>query len=248
MKSNLIPVVGALFTMLTATSCAGLFGNQTCHCIYEGQCGYCPKAKVQRTDTTSSGEATDKEWLKELLNTDYSLVQYLPEEPQRMVWVDEPVTQSPSELTPYMSQSTVSGATRYMPKDVSMANSENAFYAYFLMGPDGKPEPLRLRVQYYADDPLGYTSLQVDMDGFDYYFKPASTKTGHEGKRMYWEYSDDALTAADKDLIYTLAHCKWARLKLKGAGGMNHVKMLTDEQLADFRHTLALYRALGGTL
>ena len=84
MKSPLIPVAGALFTMLTATSCAGLVGNQTCHCSFEGQCGHSSVAgpvAAQHTDTTSGGVETDKPWLKELLDVDYTLVNYLPQEP-----------------------------------------------------------------------------------------------------------------------------------------------------------------------
>ena len=99
---------------------------------------------------------------------------------------------------------------------------------------------------FYADDPLNYNDITFTIDGFNYSFHPGKPARGKQGARMYWEQSEDALTAQDKDLVYALSHCHWARISLKGADGMNHVKMLTDKQLEAFAHTFELYRAMGG--
>ena len=64
---------------------------------------------------------------------------------------------------------------------------------------------------------------------------------------MIWENSDDPLTVADKDLVYALTHCEWCKLIIIGKDGMQHVKMISDSQFADFKHTLELYRLKGGT-
>lgn len=237
---------GAL--LFGANSCAGLFGNPNCHCTHPGPCVCCDQPQGLRvvghqpvnTDTAAS---TDKAWLQELLNKDYSLKQYLPEEPQRMVWLDDSIAETQDELLAYMKVS--NGWT--MPRGVTTDETENAFYFYFTERADGTPEALRLRVQYYADDPLKFEKLHFIIDGFDYYFTPTNFKRGKGKGIMIWENSDDPLTAADKDLVYALTHCQWTQLKIVGAGGMQHVKMLSDSQREDLYRTLQLYRLKGGT-
>ena len=65
---------------------------------------------------------------------------------------------------------------------------------------------------------------------------------------MYWETVDDALTAADKDLIYAISHASWARVVFIGADGFSHVKKFSEEQIQDFYTVLALYLKMGGKL
>ena len=60
--------------------------------------------------------------------------------------------------------------------------------------------------------------------------------------------SDDELKVADKDLVYALSHCQyWAQLKLHGDDGMNHVKLISKEQIEDFSRTVKLYLLRGGS-
>ena len=240
-----IPALACSAALLT-TSCVSLFGNRNCHCTHPGPCVCCDQEQTQRVvvghrpvqqDTTY-----DKTLLNELLSKDYSLHEYLPEEPKRLVWVDEPVSATQTELQNYVKFS--GGWT--MPRDVSTDNTENALYFYFTERADGTPEPLRLRLQYYADDPLKFVKLHFIIDGFDYYFTPTNFKRGKGKGIMIWENSDDPLTSADKDLVYALTHCKWCQLKIIGASGMQHVKMINDSQFNDFRHTLQLYLLKGG--
>ena len=64
----------------------------------------------------------------------------------------------------------------------------------------------------------------------------------------YWENFDICLSSRDKDLVYALAHCSWARVTYIGDRGFNHVKILSKEQIKDFYNTLQLYRVMGGKL
>lgn len=191
----------------------------------------------------SSKSEQEQAQLQELLNKDYSLHQYLPEEPKRMVWKDEPPQGSLSELVPHFS---IIG-DRYIPLGTSMDNSRNAVYLYF-DATGGRPRRLRLRVQYYADDPLRFDKMVFTIDGFDYVYRPAATQRGSVDGRMYWENCDEAMLVSDRDLVYALSHAHWVRLKLMGADGMNHVKMLTDAQLQDLARTFNLYLLMGGSL
>lgn len=190
----------------------------------------------------------DKSLINELLNKNYDLVEYVPAAPQPLTWRDDPVTESENELLMQVSKtSPQTGTVRYMPRDVTMATTENAFYAYFTTS-GSQVEPLRLRVQYYADDPLQFNDIQFQINGFDYSYRATSPRRGKGTGRMIWELSDQVVQTSDKDLIYALAHARWVRMLLVGADGTKHVKMLTEKQIRDFYSILQLYRLMGGTI
>lgn len=190
----------------------------------------------------------DKSILNDLLSKDYSLVQYVPSAPVRMTWRDDPVTESENELLMQLNKEPVqTGVVRYMPKGVSMSRTENAFYAYFTT--DGaQVEPLHMRVQYYADDPLQFNDILFTIDGFDYRYHALSPQRGKGSGRMIWELSDQEASATDKDLLYALSHAHWVRMSLVGSDGTKHVKMLTETQIRDFYLVLQLFRLLGGRI
>ena len=190
----------------------------------------------------TSKTAAEQAELNELLNTDYSIKDY-DFGPRRMTWRDEPVTATIDELMPYVTTEGDECLSKYVNRE---KGSNEAYFIFSLH--DGVPGPLRLCVQYCADDPLNYDELTFNVDGFDYIFYPADPKRGKLSKNLYWEMSDDELRPAHKDLVYALAHSHWAMIKLKGYEGISHVKMLTDGQRDDFAHILALYRLLGGNL
>ncbi len=194
-----------------------------------------------------SMSAADKSQLDQLLSKDYSLVQYVTPAPERLRWIDEAVPESEAELLRQVNRTSSSGTTRYMPRDVTMSNTENAFYAYFTS--DGsRLGPLRLRVQYYADDPLEFNDILFQIDGFDYSYRATSPRRGKGKGCMIWEESDQTAVSTDKDLLYALSHGHWVRMSLVGSDGTKHVKMLTEKQIRDFYSILQLYRLMGGTI
>ncbi len=229
---------------LTAKRVSG--GGGSCACCGE-VCNCCDKALCRGTSLAiPAGASGDgKDLMRTLLNKDYSIVEYdfTPDVPKAMVWIDEPVTEAKEDLLKEMNQN----GSRVMPRSASMAQTDNDMFFYFTQGID-KPEPLRFRIQYYADDPLEYSSIKFLIDGFEYEYEPDKTHRGREGKRMYWENSDEPLKSSDKDLVYALSHCKWARATIVGDRGVNHVRMLSDAQLKAFYNTLKLYLLLGGEL
>lgn len=178
----------------------------------------------------------------ELINTDYSIKEY-GMGLRRMTWHDEPVTATIDDLMPYIT----TDGNECLSKYVNREKGSNEVYFIFDFQ-DTVPGPLRLCVQYCADDPLNYDELTFNVDGFDYPFFPADPQRGKLDRNLYWESSDDELKPAHKDLVYALAHSHWAMIKLKGDHGISHVKMLTDGQRDDFAHVWALYRLLGGNL
>ena len=201
-----------------------------------------PRPQQQQASTA------DKSLMKELLSKDYSIKKYEPiyEQPKPITWKNDPVSRDVNELLTHVSGTSKGGVTLYTPKGISMTNDANEVFFCF-ESTNGQPRRLHLRVQYYADDPLNYSDISFTIDGFNYEFRPSRPSRGKLGARMYWEQSEDALTAQHKDLVYALSHCHWARMSLKGADGMNHVKMLSQKQLDAFARVLELYRAMGGS-
>lgn len=258
LTASLFLMLSSTMLLTTTTSCESLFASmgyvkadRPCHCTHEGECGAGAMARVEHPVTgvvQHTQSKVDKSYLQELLNADYSIHQYLPEEPKRLTWVDDTIHETVSELTPLLSKSEQNGGKRLMPQGVAMRNSENAVYFYIVTDAFERPSELRLRVQYYADDPLNFDRMEFRINGFVYSYKPSAPKRGKDGPRFYWENCDDALTATDRDLVYALAHADWVELRLKGAGGMDHVKMLNEDQIKAFYNILQLYRLMGGKL
>ena len=180
--------------------------------------------------------------LDALLATDYSIKEYGY---RRMTWRDLPVTTTIDQLMPNF---TVDESGDCFSKYVSRDTMSNEVYFTFSVKEDSVPGPLRLRVQYCADDPLDFDQLVFTIDGYDYMFYPSNHLQGTPDGKLFWELSDDVLQPAYKDLVYALAHSNWVALKLMSTRGIHHVKMLSDGQRADFANTLDLYRLLGGNL
>lgn len=196
------------------------------------------KPVKQHTSKTAEEQAA----LDSLLSMDYSIKEYGH---RRMTWQDLPVTSTIEQLMPYFA---VDESGDCYSKYVSRETVSNEVYFTFSIGEDSLPGPLRLRVQYCADDPLDFDQLVFTIDGYDYMFYPSNHQHGALDGGLYWELSDDELQPAYKDLVYALAHSNWVALKLMSTRGIHHVKMLTDGQRSDFANTLDFYRLLGGEL
>lgn len=200
------------------------------------------------TDIPQQTPGTDKAWLDKLLSTDYTIKSIEDYMPQRLRWTDEPVGQSQSQLLPYFSSTILpDGTTRYMPKDVRMENNYNGLYLYFDTN-RGKPQGLRLRAQYYADDALDIERVDFIINGFKYGYTPLTVNRGKGNGRMVWENFDDAVGTPMKDLVYALTHGHAVIVKFVGSRGFSHVKELTADEIKDMYRTLELYRAMGGSI
>ena len=115
-------------------------------------------------------------------------------------------------------------------------------------GNGARVDPLHLRVQYYADDPLQFNEILFTIDGFDYSYRALSPQRGKGAGRMIWEFSDQEVASSDRDLLYALSHANWVRMSLVGSDGTKHVKLLTETQIRDFYLVLQLFRLLGGRI
>lgn len=152
------------------------------------------------------------------------------------------------ELLPYFrvkkDEFDPDGATWYEPKAAPNYVNRNGIYLYFKADKYGVG-PLRLRVQYYADDWLFFKKIQFSIDSSAYEYIPSNTETDNGGGYI-WEWCDEALGRSDKDLIYALSDAKSAKMKLIGRQYHN-IRTISKQQIIDIKRSLELYNAMGGT-
>ena len=194
-------------------------------------------------------EAKRRAELEELLNTDYSLVQYVQPDPEPYKWEDEDellATVDKDSLAAQFKTAAITqnGDTQYLHKEVNSSFKENDFYFYFNTT-NGVPGPLHFVGHYYADDPVEFVRLRFHIDIFKYQFTPTDIKRSRDGK-FFAENFDDEFTAETRDLAAALAHCTYANMVLVSETGVSHRIFFTPEQLRHFRDTYLLYRLMGG--
>lgn len=217
----------------------------------EMQAGF-GNVKKKKPKQQSSGKKTaeEKALLDRLLNEDYAITDLRAEMMKPKKWKDEPVHGTKASLMPYCNREEVGSGSmteyRYKPKTAPKDELSNGLFLYFDVK-GGMPVNLRLRGQYYADDPLAFRKIIFTIDGFNYEYVPNKVNTGKKG-RFCWENSDEPLRTKNKDLLYALTHCTWVRVTFVGTRGFNHVRTLNDNEVKDFYHVFELYRVLGGII
>ncbi len=152
------------------------------------------------------------------------------------------------ELSPYFNikkdEFDSNGKMLYEPKSAPKYANRNGIYCYFSVQ-NGTPDPLRFRVQYYADDWLFFGRLKFSIDDKAFEFIPLETETDCGDGGMIWEWFDEPLSNSDKELIYALSNAKSAKMKFIGKQYYD-IKTITKAQITDIKRTLDLYHAMGG--
>lgn len=217
----------------------------------EIQAGFGTAGKKKKPQQTSGKKtAEEKALLDKLLNNDYEITDLRAEMMKPKKWKDEPVRGTKASLMPYCTREEVGSGSlteyRYRPKTAPKDEMSNGLFLYFDVK-GGLPVNLRLRGQYYADDPLVFDKIVFTIDGFNYEYVPVKVNRGKNG-RFSWENCDEPLRSKNKDLLYALTHCSWVRVTFVGTRGFNHVRTLNDKEVKDFYHVFELYRVLGGMI
>jgi len=132
----------------------------------------------------------------------------------------------------------------FEPKSAPQYVNRNGLYCYF-HSENGLPSNLRFRIQYYAEDWLFFSKIQFAIDGKAYEYIPNSTETDSGDGGKIWEWSDQALTLDDRELIYALANAKSAKMKIIGSQYFDQ-KTISQEQIKSIKQVLDLYKAMGG--
>jgi len=240
-------------------SCASLFSgsqNGVCNCTCAA-CVNCHNkyhtpltfAQQARQDSLNAVDSLRQAELDSLLNMDYSIVKYEAAEPEPYKWDPNEEITTPQETLIGMFRTGTSktgGDTEYLLKEINSSEKENDIYFYFNTNA-GVPEPLRLVVHYYADDPINFDKLRFNIDDFKYEYVPTGLYRSNDGK-FYTENFDNAMNENSRDLVAALAHCSYANVVLVNERGVSHRIFLTEKQLKHFKDTYELYRKMGGQL
>ena len=153
-----------------------------------------------------------------------------------------------NELRPYFNvtkdEFDPNGLTWYKPKSAPKYTNRNGIYLYYSTSKDGI-NPLRFRVQYYAEDWLFFKKIQFSIDSSAYEYVPRNTATDN-GAGYIWEWFDEALNTSDKELINALANAKSAKMKFIGRQYYD-IRNISKEQITDIKRTIELYKAMGGS-
>jgi len=132
----------------------------------------------------------------------------------------------------------------YEPNTAPSFINQNGIYCHFEVI-NGVACNLQFSIQYYAEEWLFFESVQFVIDGKASYYTPINKETDSGDGGHIWEWFDDKLTDADKDLIYALANAKSAKMKFNGKQYYKE-KNITQEQVKSIRQSLELYNAMGG--
>ncbi len=218
--------------------------------------------QTQITQQLNDEEARRKATLDSLLNLDFSIVHYdVPEDPtpaDNVIKVNVPYYWDENEeiaapldsLSRLFKTTKTEDVTEYVHKGTKTDVSKNDIYFYFTVK-DGVPEPMHLVVNYYADDPIEFESLKLNIDGYKYDYKPTNIKREKQGK-FYIERFDNVLTDKSRDMAAALSKCRYvggaSNILLHSKKGVSHRVYLTKDQAKHFRDTYNLYRKMGGKL
>lgn len=123
--------------------------------------------------------------------------------------------------------------------------NKNDISCYFMILND-KAVNFRFNIQYLAEDWLFIKKYQFSIDGNAYEFIPKNVERDN-GDGMIWEWSDDAISSKDFELIKAIAYSKDVQIKIIGRNYYD-IKNITQKQVKSIKETYELYKAMGGEI
>lgn len=129
------------------------------------------------------------------------------------------------------------------PKTATQYIDQNDIYCYFAIR-DGKPENLRLKIQYAADDWLFIKKYIFLIDGKSYPYTPR--KVERDNNTRIWEWSDENIEESLELLtVITAAMMDAKEIKIRFEGRQYHKdKTLTPKQIKQITEPLEYFSAL----
>ncbi len=134
------------------------------------------------------------------------------------------------------------GMVKYQPKSAPSVIEKNSIYLYFEVPTGGRPGPMCIRVQYYADDRLDTKAVEFQINGEKYLLTPKKLDTRKNGIFVS-EWFDMTLDGDYESLVEAMGYANYVRVKFIGKS-VNHIKDLTREQVADLRKAYFLRKRI----
>ncbi|MGM9803908.1 MAG: hypothetical protein ACI308_07010 [Muribaculaceae bacterium] len=148
---------------------------------------------------------------------------------------------SREELLTAFEQRAGNGRSRYVPKLAPTTVEKNYIFLYFDVPSDNAVGPVAMRVQYYADDPLDTQAVEFTINGAKYSVAANGLKTKQRGI-FTSEWFDVEMTGDNQALLEAMGFANYVKLKFIGKS-CNHIKSLTDEQVAQLRKAYFLHKS-----
>lgn len=192
----------------------------------------------QRTQTQAEIDANVEKYLAEARAKAPKHETYRPfgASVTRRVYDEEKMTQE--QLLASFNPKRRVGFTLYKPKSAPSIVERNSVYLYFEVPTGGKPGPMQIRVQYYADDRLDTQKVEFQINGEKYVLTPSHLDTRKEGKYVS-EWFDMTLDGDNEALVEAMGFANYVRVKFIGKS-VSHIKDLTRDQVADLRRAYFL--------
>lgn len=156
---------------------------------------------------------------------------YVPEFATRRIHEEETMTQE--QLMKSFEAKRIVTYTKYIPKSAPSMVEQNAIYLYFEVPVGSRPGPMKIRVQYYADDRLDTQGVEFNINGEKYLLKPDKLNTQRNGKFVS-EWFDMPLSGDNERLLDAMGYANYVRVKFLGKS-CNHIKDLTRDQVSQLR-------------
>jgi len=131
----------------------------------------------------------------------------------------------------------------YEPVLFKKRNEKNRLYCYFSTN-NGKACGLRFTLYNFSFEVLDIKNLQFLIDDKLFEYRPQNVNNRFFGNTRL-EWMDDLLTHRNKELIYSLANSKSAKLKIQGES-LHLERKISQKEIQSICQTLAYYRMLGG--
>lgn len=131
--------------------------------------------------------------------------------------------------------------TYYFHKTSTKYNNRNAFYCYFAMDNDGNISPLRLRVQYYADDWLFIERCEILADKDKFVYSPGTFDRDNDTK--IWETNDSPVNDITMLMLEAMSESKTVKIRFIGNQYYKD-KTLSATQLKALKEVLFVYKSL----
>ncbi|MGN0213791.1 MAG: hypothetical protein ACI4AH_03155 [Muribaculaceae bacterium] len=155
--------------------------------------------------------------------------------------VHDEETMSREQLMEAFEQRLTGGSNRLVPKLAPVTVEQNSIFLYFDVPGTNSVGPISMRVQYYADDPLDTQSVEFTINGEKYSVAAKGLSTKQRGI-FTSEWFDVEMTGENDALLQAMGYANYVKLKFIGKS-CNHIKSLTDEQVAQLRKAYFLHKS-----
>lgn len=169
-------------------------------------------------------------------------------EQQYIVFREENLEQAKKSLKSlHVDHDEFEGVFWYRDKSSPKYTNQNGLYLYFGLDGDHKIiQPLRIAIQYQANDWIFFEKVAFNIDGEKVEYDPARVRTETDDSGIF-EWVDQAMHEEEFSIISRIIDSKESTIRLYGRTG-NVDRKVTETQKKAMSNVLKAYELLGGSV